>query len=69
VTTRYSSFLIRLYLHERGERVEVEHVQSGAKTRLASVEAATVWMRAQTIPITDTPLTGSDVPAAMEREE
>jgi hypothetical protein len=47
VATRYSSFLVRFYLLERGERVEVEHVQTGAKTHVTSVEAASIWMRAQ----------------------
>jgi hypothetical protein len=48
MAVRYSSFLVRFYLLERGERVEIEHVQTGAKTRESSIEAAAAWMRAQT---------------------
>jgi len=56
MATRYSSFLVRHYLLERGdERIEIEHVQSGLKTRVTSVEAATTWIRAQMPPIPRAP--------------
>jgi hypothetical protein len=60
VATRYSSFLVRFYLLERGERIEVEHVQSGAKTHVTAIEAATTWMRAQIAPIARAPRSASD---------
>jgi hypothetical protein len=59
VTTRYSSFLVRLYLLDRGERVEIEHVQTGAKTRVASMEEATIWMREQMPPLSRAPPQGA----------
>ncbi len=45
---RYRSFLIRIYERERGrQRIEIEHIQSGAKTRVTSEAEAVAWMRAQ----------------------
>jgi hypothetical protein len=64
MATRYSSFLIRLHLLERGERIDVEHVQTGAKTREPSLEAAVIWMRAQTEAIARA---SPDTPGAAER--
>ena len=69
MATRYSSFLIRFYLLERGERIEVEHVQTGAKTHMASLEAATAWMRAQIAPVAHVPPYESSASAAQDRRE
>jgi hypothetical protein len=69
VATRYSSFLVRFYLLERGERIEVEHVQTGAKTRMASLEAATIWMRTQIASSAHAPHSESDGSTARERRE
>ena len=69
MATRYSSFLVRFYLFERGERIEVEHVQTGAKTHMASLEAATTWMRAQIAPVAHVPPSQSDASTAQDRRE
>jgi hypothetical protein len=48
MTRRYCSFLIRVYTQERGStRIEIVHIQSGAKTRVTSEAEALAWMRAQ----------------------
>jgi hypothetical protein len=45
---RYCSFLIRIFKQERGsERIEIRHIQSGAKTCVTSEAEAVAWMRAQ----------------------
>ncbi len=42
---RYGSFLLRYWqLNDDGQRLEIEHIQSGAKTRVASVAAAIAWI-------------------------
>ena len=42
---RYDSFLLRYWqLNDDGQRLEIEHIQSGARTRVASVAAALAWI-------------------------
>jgi hypothetical protein len=56
MATHYSSFLVRHYLLGRGdERIEIEHVQSGVKARVTSLDAATAWIRAQMPPLSRAP--------------
>jgi hypothetical protein len=46
---RYSSFLLRCWHLPSGAcRIAVEHIQSGARTRAASLAAAVGWMDSQT---------------------
>lgn len=41
----YDSFLVRIWRLSGGvERVEVEHVQSGERARLASLDGAVSWI-------------------------
>ena len=45
--TRYSSFLLRWWrLTGGGQRVEIEHIQSGERTLLGSLPAALDWIGA-----------------------
>lgn len=46
---RHSSFLVRCWNpgSDDEERIEIEHIQSGAKTLARSVADATEWIRAQ----------------------
>lgn len=45
---RYGTFVLRYWrLDGRGERVAIEHIQSGARTRVASFGAAEAWIAAQ----------------------
>jgi hypothetical protein len=45
---RHASFVVRCWLVEDGERrIEIEHVQSGSRTRVGSIAAAVRWMRAR----------------------
>ncbi|MCA1668884.1 MAG: hypothetical protein LC793_16115 [Thermomicrobia bacterium] len=45
---RYGSFLVRIRRPEgRSERIELEHIQSGAAARVASYSEAFAWMEAQ----------------------
>ncbi len=42
---RYASFVLRCWrLEDDQRRIEVEHVQTGARTRLRSMGAAVAWM-------------------------
>ncbi len=44
----YGSFLIRCWRLESGERrIEIEHIPTGGRTRVTSVEAALQWISAQ----------------------
>jgi hypothetical protein len=46
---RHISFLLRCWnLGGDSERVEIVHIQSGARTVVGSLEAAIVWLRADT---------------------
>ncbi len=41
----YDSFLLRRWhLDDDGQRFEIEHIQSGARTRVASLAAALAWI-------------------------
>ena len=43
---RYTSFLVRCWRGGDGtERVQLEHIQSGACTRVATLAEALAWMR------------------------
>lgn len=46
---RHSSFLLRCWELGKGgeERIEIEHIQSGAKVLAKSVEAAVEWICAR----------------------
>ncbi|MBI2862204.1 MAG: hypothetical protein HYX89_05240 [Chloroflexi bacterium] len=42
---RYSSFIVRRWqLSEAGERIEVEHIQSGRRASFSSLAEAMQWM-------------------------
>ena len=44
----YGTFVVRYWaLGWGGERVEIEHIQSGTRARLASLRAAEDWIAAQ----------------------
>jgi hypothetical protein len=44
----YNSFLVRYWTLEGGAaRLEVEHIQSGARTRVAAPDQALAWLRAR----------------------
>jgi hypothetical protein len=44
---RYTSFLIRCWrLGDGTERLQLEHIQSGARTRVVTLGEAVAWMRA-----------------------
>jgi hypothetical protein len=46
---QYGSFLLRCWtIDGREQRVEVEHVQSGAQSRFDSLDAAFTWIMART---------------------
>jgi hypothetical protein len=48
MTPAYSSFLVRYWTMDGGAaRIEVEHIQSRARTRVASPAAALAWLRAR----------------------
>jgi hypothetical protein len=44
---RYSSFVVRCWWLESGDRIEIEHVQTGQRTRLAALDAVGRWIGAQ----------------------
>lgn len=45
---RYSAFLVRCWRLDDGERrIEIAHIQSGARTRVTSVAAALAWIGAR----------------------
>ena len=45
MTHRHSSFLLRCWdLGSESERIEIEHIQSGAKSLAKSVGAAVEWI-------------------------
>lgn len=48
MTRRYGSFLVR-YWHfgDDALRIEIEHIQSGERTLVASVAAAVAWISAR----------------------
>jgi hypothetical protein len=55
---RYGSFLLRRWrLPDGGERVEVQHIQTGDRVVFASLEAALDWIAAQ-----------EDAPGGVSRE-
>ena len=44
---RYGSFLLRCWhLGDDAQRLEIEHIQSGARVRVASITAAVAWISA-----------------------
>jgi hypothetical protein len=44
----YGSFLVRCWhLADDAQRLEIEHIQSGARVRVATVAAAVAWMSAR----------------------
>ncbi|MGH2350877.1 MAG: hypothetical protein ACRDI2_02275 [Chloroflexota bacterium] len=48
MSRRYNSFLIRWWrLSSAQRRIEVEHIQSGRRSRVASLEAARDWIQRQ----------------------
>jgi Xaa-Pro aminopeptidase len=48
MSRRYSSFLLRCWSWEdQRQRIEIEHVQSGAQIKLDSMDAAFDWMEAR----------------------
>lgn len=56
----YGSFVIRWRRRPEPERIEVEHVQSGHRTRVSSVARAVTWMQRRmdgdvTAPLADVP--------------
>ena len=49
MSKRYGAFLVRCWHRADGDwRVAIEHVQSGERTRLASVAEAAAWLAART---------------------
>ena len=45
-THRYASFLLRCWeLGGDRRRIQIEHIQTGTVTRVATLAAAAVWMR------------------------
>jgi hypothetical protein len=45
---RYGAFLLRWWRRDNGtERIEIEHVQSDAKTVVTTAPAALVWLEVQ----------------------
>ena len=45
MTRRYSGFVLRCWdIGGRYCRIEIEHVQSGARTRVDSLDAAVTWI-------------------------
>jgi hypothetical protein len=48
----YATFVLRHWRRDDGtERVEIEHVQSGARARLASLAEALAWIDAGMTPV------------------
>jgi hypothetical protein len=55
----YDSFVLRHWqLSDERQRIEVEHLQSGARTRVAALSAALDWIDAQCNQLTAAPDTG-----------
>jgi hypothetical protein len=60
MTRNHHSYLVRCWeLGTRRERIEIEHVQSGSRTVVRSLDAAVAWLRADpddrvsgTVPVT-----------------
>jgi hypothetical protein len=53
---RYDAFLIRRWSLDDGRwRIEVTHVQSGAKTLVASLVEVTEWIASQSVEACDEP--------------
>jgi hypothetical protein len=51
MAARYGAFLVRCWwLPDGRQRVEIEHVQSGERARVASLAAAAEWIGAQAVP-------------------
>ena len=47
MTRNHHSYLVRCWeLGTRRERIEIEHVQSGSRTVVRSLDAAVAWLRA-----------------------
>jgi hypothetical protein len=45
VNRRYDSFLVRCWALDTAEpRIEVEHIQSGRRVHMASLDLAVAWM-------------------------
>jgi hypothetical protein len=60
MTKWYGSFLLRCWhLDDDGQRLEIEHIQSGARTQAASITAALAWISAR-----DQTVSSSETPAA-----
>ncbi len=61
----YCSFLLRCWrLGSDNERVEIEHIHSGARTVVTSLQAAVEWMRACSEDAPSAPGSSSAEPAA-----
>jgi len=47
MTQNHHSYLVRCWeLGTRRERIEIEHVQSGSRTVVRSLDAAVAWLKA-----------------------
>ena len=60
MTRRYDAFLIRHWAldSDNGQRAEIVHIQSGAKTLVTSLPRAIDWMQSQIADLAaDTPTT------------
>jgi hypothetical protein len=40
----YASFVVRVWQHEPAPRIDVEHIQTGDRTKAESVGAAVAWI-------------------------
>jgi len=47
VPRQFNSFLIRWWRGDENERLEIEHVQSGRKLLVSSIEDAAAWLDEQ----------------------
>ena len=47
-TRRYSAFLLRCWLIGDEQRIEIEHIQTGERTRCSSALSAIAWLYAHT---------------------
>jgi hypothetical protein len=68
---RYTSFLLRCWrLGDGRRRIELEHIQSGARARVASLEAACAWIETcQANPAATLGPPAADTPNPAAREE
>jgi hypothetical protein len=69
---RYSSFLLRCWrLGDGRRRIEVEHIQTGIRARVASLAAASAWIetcQARPAVTSGSPRTDETTPAAREEK-